>query len=101
MKILITGGSGFVGSHLCDFLLQEHHEIVIAIKSENKQKNIEHILSKIKVIKVGKLLRKEIHKRTKIGLKIKDSVERGDLAPDELVDELVRKEIKKSKRGLS
>jgi len=52
MKILITGGSGFVGSHLCDFLLQEHHEIVIAIKSENKQKNIEHILSKIKVIKV-------------------------------------------------
>lgn len=52
MKILITGGSGFIGSHLCDFLLQEHHEIVIAIKSENKANNIEHIISKIKIVKV-------------------------------------------------
>ena len=25
MKIIITGGSGFIGTHLADFLLQEGH----------------------------------------------------------------------------
>jgi len=52
MKILITGGSGFVGSHLCDFLLQEDHEIVIAVKSNNKLNNIKHISSQIETVKV-------------------------------------------------
>ena len=28
MRILITGGAGFIGSHLCDFLLQKGHEII-------------------------------------------------------------------------
>jgi UDP-glucuronate 4-epimerase len=27
MKILITGGAGFIGSHLCESLLWEHHQI--------------------------------------------------------------------------
>ncbi|MDO9153553.1 MAG: GDP-mannose 4,6-dehydratase [Paludibacter sp.] len=29
MKILITGGAGFIGSHLCDALLIENHKIVV------------------------------------------------------------------------
>ena len=29
MKILITGGSGFLGSHLCDLLSSEGHEVTI------------------------------------------------------------------------
>ena len=29
MRILITGGAGFVGSHLCDRLLKESHEVVV------------------------------------------------------------------------
>ena len=28
MRILITGGAGFIGSHLCDFFLGGGHEVV-------------------------------------------------------------------------
>ena len=28
MRILITGGAGFIGSHLCDFFLDEGHEVI-------------------------------------------------------------------------
>jgi dTDP-glucose 4,6-dehydratase len=28
MRILITGGAGFIGSHLCDFFVREGHEVV-------------------------------------------------------------------------
>jgi uncharacterized protein (TIGR01777 family) len=34
MKILITGGSGFVGSHLTDFLLSRGHQVIAIGRSE-------------------------------------------------------------------
>ena len=52
MKILITGGMGFIGSNLIDLLLQEKHKIIVLTKSYSKKKNISHIRDKIKVEKV-------------------------------------------------
>lgn len=41
-KTLITGGAGFLGSHLCDFFMAQGHE-VICIDNLIKKENIENI----------------------------------------------------------
>ena len=42
-KILITGGSGFVGSHLVDRLMSEGHEVVVLDNFFTGRKaNVEH-----------------------------------------------------------
>jgi UDP-glucose 4-epimerase len=44
MKILITGGAGFVGSHLADRLIKDGHEItVIDDLSTGRYSNIQHL----------------------------------------------------------
>lgn len=44
MKILITGGAGFIGSHLCERLLNENH-IVLCVDNliSGSKKNIDHL----------------------------------------------------------
>jgi UDP-glucose 4-epimerase len=46
MKILITGGAGFIGSHLADCLIAEGHKIsVIDNLSTGKYSNMKHLVS--------------------------------------------------------
>jgi len=65
MKIMITGGAGFIGSHLCDLLLKNKHQIIVLSRNKKNQ-NISHLKNKIKVEnvdvtnfqKLGKVLQK-------------------------------------------
>jgi UDP-glucose 4-epimerase len=50
MKVFITGGAGFIGSHLCDALVAEGKEVTILDNlSTGSKKNIAHLEGKIKV----------------------------------------------------
>ena len=50
MRVFITGGAGFIGSHLCDALVAEGKEVTILDNlSTGSKKNIAHLEGKIKV----------------------------------------------------
>ncbi len=51
MNILVTGGMGFVGSHLVEQLVKEKHNITIVTKSEKKRNNLLSVIKKIKIKK--------------------------------------------------
>ena len=50
MRVFITGGAGFIGSHLCDALLNQGHQVTILDNmSTGSAANIAHIKEKIEI----------------------------------------------------
>ncbi|MDD3065740.1 MAG: SDR family oxidoreductase [Endomicrobiaceae bacterium] len=67
MNVLIAGGAGFLGSHLCDFFISKNHK-VIAVDNfiTGKKENIKHLLKNKKF----KFIKADISKNIKIPGKI-------------------------------
>jgi len=49
LKILITGGLGFIGSHLAESLVKNNHDIKILTKTLSKKSNVKILNKKIKI----------------------------------------------------
>jgi len=46
MRVLVTGGAGFLGSHLCDRLIEQGHDVICLDNYfTGSKKNIEHLTS--------------------------------------------------------
>ena len=62
MRILVTGGSGFIGSHLTEHLLEVGNQVVVLDNfSTGQDKNLSRVInnSKLKVLN-GSILDKEL-----------------------------------------
>jgi UDP-glucose 4-epimerase len=60
MKVFITGGAGFIGSHLCDALVAKGEEVTILDNlSTGSKNNIAHLEGKVKVFQ-GDIRDKEL-----------------------------------------
>ena len=52
MKIVVTGGAGFIGSSLCEYLVKKKHEVIVVDNLSNGNiKNLAKIKKKISFIK--------------------------------------------------
>jgi UDP-glucuronate decarboxylase len=51
-RILVTGGAGFIGSHLCKRLLEENNEVICLDNFfTGRKENINRTFEKIKILK--------------------------------------------------
>lgn len=71
MKIVITGGAGFIGSNLVDELIRLKHEVIVIDNlSTGNLKNIKHNLKKIRFFKIDISKDKNKSKLNKIFKKV-------------------------------
>ena len=52
MKIMLTGGSGFIGSHLCDEFLKDNHTLVVLTRANSRLHNLAHVSKHISIEKI-------------------------------------------------
>lgn len=52
MKIMITGGAGFIGSHLCDEFVNNESQVVVLTRNSSSLHNLSHLNDKVTVERV-------------------------------------------------
>ena len=66
MKSLVTGGAGFIGSHLVDALLAKGHEVVVLDNfSTGRPENLEHVKNSIQIVECDLGVMGDWHKNFK------------------------------------
>ena len=51
MRVLVTGITGFTGSHMAEYLLHNGHEVIGTVRGRSRQTEfIEHIKSRIRLL---------------------------------------------------
>ena len=53
MRLLITGGLGFIGSHLVDSLSKKNNDILILTKTLSKKSNLQNLRKNVKIKKIN------------------------------------------------
>ncbi len=79
-KVLVTGGAGFIGSHLVDKLIEKNHEVIILDNLTGTENKIPDYLNKNARLIKGDVKNKELldhlikdidyifHKASKVGI---------------------------------